>query len=167
MDQASIRAHRAGRGRGPGKSPAHGLAQRRANPGRSTLTVALVAAACFLIVAVSAFRLDLTRQIPALASGNGGFSLAAETDQPIYQNLDTAQGRAELGFSADDEKQFAGVRVFALRVKSGDDASCLNLYRPAPAALAGPCRNNISTAAVLPGPTFRKRGLAPSSMKFS
>ena len=107
------------------------------NPGRSTLTVSLVAAACFLIVAVSAFRLDLRRQIPALASGNGGFSLAAETDQPIYQNLDTPQGRAELGFSADDEKQFAGVRVFALRVKSGDDASCLNLYRPRQPRLLG------------------------------
>jgi putative ABC transport system permease protein len=107
------------------------------NAGRSTLTVSLVAAACFLIVAVSAFRLDLTRQSPALDSGNGGFSLAAETDQPIYQNLDTAQGRAELGFSAEDEKLFAGVKAFSLRVKSGDDASCLNLYRPRQPRLLG------------------------------
>jgi len=107
------------------------------NPSRSTLTVSLVAAACFLIVAVSAFRLDLRRKIPAIASGNGGFSLAAETDQPIYQNLDMPQGRAELGFSAEDEKQFAGVRVFGLRVKSGDDASCLNLYRPRQPRLLG------------------------------
>ncbi|MGD0518123.1 MAG: ABC transporter permease, partial [Thermoguttaceae bacterium] len=107
------------------------------NPGRSTLTLAMVAAACFLIVAVSAFRLDLTRQIPALASGNGGFSLAAETDQPIYQNLDTPQGRAELGFSDEDEKQFAGCKVFALRVNPGDDASCLNLYRPGRPRLLG------------------------------
>ena len=107
------------------------------NPGRSTLTISLVAAASFLIAAVSAFRLDLTRQMPALASGNGGFSLAAESDQPIYQNLDTLQGRAELGFSAEDERQFAGVRAFALRVKSGDDASCLNLYRPRQPRLLG------------------------------
>ncbi len=107
------------------------------NPGRSTLTVSLVAAACFLIVAVSAFRLDLKRQTPTLASGNGGFSLVAETDQPIYQNLDTPQGRAELGLSTEDEKQFAGVRVFSLRVKSGDDASCLNLYRPRQPRLLG------------------------------
>jgi ABC-type antimicrobial peptide transport system permease subunit len=107
------------------------------NPGRSTLTVSLVAAACFLIAAVSAFRLDLTRQSPALDSGNGGFSLVAETDQPIYQNLDTPQGRAELGFSAEDEKQFADVKAFGLRVKSGDDASCLNLYRPRQPRLLG------------------------------
>jgi len=113
------------------------------NPGRSTLTLALVAAACFLIVAVSAFRLDLTRQIPALESGNGGFSLAAETDQPIYQNLDTHQGRVELGFSDGDEKQFAGCTVCALRVKPGDDASCLNLYRPGRPRLLGLARQFI------------------------
>jgi hypothetical protein len=100
------------------------------NPGRSTLSIALMAAASFLIVAVSAFRLDLTQQIPTLASGNGGFSLAAESDQPIYQNLNTPEGRAELGFSADDEKKFSDCSAVALRVKPGDDASCLNLYRP-------------------------------------
>ena len=38
----------------------------------------------------------------------GGFSLAAESDQPIYQNLNTPDGRSELGFNAEDEKQFAG-----------------------------------------------------------
>jgi ABC-type antimicrobial peptide transport system permease subunit len=122
---------------GRGNLPRMALRNAARNPGRSTLTLALVAAACFLIVAVSAFRLDLTRQISALASGNGGFSLAAETDQPIYQNPDTPQGRAELGFFDDDEKQFAGCKVFALRVKPGDDASCLNLYRPSQPRLLG------------------------------
>jgi len=107
------------------------------NPGRSTLTIALMAAACFLIVAVSAFRLDTRRQIPTLTSGDGGFSLAAESDQPIYQNLNTPEGRAELGFSAKDEKQLAGMSASALRVKPGDDASCLNLYRPRQPRLLG------------------------------
>jgi putative ABC transport system permease protein len=100
------------------------------NAGRSGLTIALVASASFLIAALSAFQLDPARQTPALASGDGGFSLAVETDRPIYQNLDSREGRAELGFSAEDEEQFKGVKVFGLRVKSGDDASCLNLYRP-------------------------------------
>ncbi|MGA2059747.1 MAG: ABC transporter permease, partial [Thermoguttaceae bacterium] len=131
------------------------------NPGRSTLTVSLVAAACFLIAAVSAFRLDLRRQIPALASGNGGFSLAAESDQPIYQNLDTPQGRAELGFSADDEKQFAGVRAFPLRVKSGDDASCLNLYRPRQPRLLGVPRQFIDRG----GFDWANRGLSQFSRR--
>jgi putative ABC transport system permease protein len=107
------------------------------NPGRSTLTIALMAAACFLIVSVSAFRIDVGRQTPKPASGNGGFSLVAQTDQPIYQNLNSPDGRSELGFTAEDEKHFSGATVMALRVKSGDDASCLNLYRPRQPRLLG------------------------------
>jgi len=99
------------------------------NPGRSTLTIALVAAACFLIVAVSAFRIDPAGQTPDLVSGNGGFALVTESDQPIYHDLNTAGGRRELGFTDDDLELLAGTTTFALRVKSGDDASCLNLYR--------------------------------------
>ena len=66
---------------GPGRAVTAGggnlarLALRNAarNPGRSTLTIGLVAAATFLIVAVSAFRLDPRGQTPALHSGNGGY----------------------------------------------------------------------------------------------
>jgi putative ABC transport system permease protein len=100
------------------------------NPGRSTLTIGLVAAACFLIVALSAFRLDPSGQTPKLASGTGGFALVAESDQPVYHDLNTPAGRAELGFSAQDEELLARTTTIALRVKPGDDASCLNLYRP-------------------------------------
>ena len=100
------------------------------NPGRSTLTIGLVAAAAFLIVSMSAFRLDPTQQTPTLDSGNGGFALVAESDQPIVPNLDSPDGRVALGFSADDEKLMAGCTIVSLRVHAGEDASCLNLYRP-------------------------------------
>ncbi|HQU42536.1 MAG TPA: ABC transporter permease, partial [Pirellulales bacterium] len=100
------------------------------NPGRSTLTIGLVAAAIFLIVAVSAFRLDPPDAVTRRTSGSGGFALFAESDQPLYHNLGTPEGRAELGFSIADEKRLAGHEVFSLRVKPGDDASCLNLYQP-------------------------------------
>ena len=70
------------------------------NPGRSTLTIGLVAAASFIIVSMDAFRLDPTQQTPTLHSGNGGFALVAESDQPILQNLNSPDGRAALGFSA-------------------------------------------------------------------
>jgi hypothetical protein len=100
------------------------------NPGRSTLSVGLMASACFLIVAVSAFRLDPSQQTPSKSSGNGGFAIVAESDQPIFQNLDTPEGRSSLGFTDDEEKTLADCRIFSLRVKSGDDASCLNLYQP-------------------------------------
>ena len=100
------------------------------NPGRSTLTVGLVASASFLIVAISAFRIDPTQQVPTLHSGNGGFALVAQSDQPVYQDLNTAEGRRQLGLLPKDAKALDGTATIALRVKPGDDASCLNLYQP-------------------------------------
>jgi len=100
------------------------------NPGRSTLTIGLVASASFLIVAVSAFRLDPSQQTPSLNSGNGAYALAAESDQPIFHNLNTSEGRRAMGFSPEDDKLLADSTIVSLRVRAGDDASCLNLYRP-------------------------------------
>ena len=80
------------------------------NPGRSTLTIGLVAAASFLIVAVSAFRVEPAGHLPALHSGDGGFVLVAESDQPIFHNLNTPKGRKDLGFPAEDEVCFPAAR---------------------------------------------------------
>ena len=103
-----------------------GLAMRNGarNPGRSTLTIGLVASASFLIVAISAFRLSATGE------GAGGFDLVAESDQPIVHDINTEAGRAELAFGEAENKQLATCTTFALRVLPGDDASCLNLYKP-------------------------------------
>jgi hypothetical protein len=134
---------------GPAVAIGHGnllrLAVRNAarNPMRSTLTIGLVAAASFLIVAVSAFRIDPAGEKPNLASGNGGFALIGQSDQPIYYDLDTPDGRAQLGFSAADEQALAGVRTIPLRVLAGDDASCLNLYRPQQPRILGVPRQFI------------------------
>jgi ABC-type antimicrobial peptide transport system permease subunit len=100
------------------------------NPGRSTLTIALVASASFLIVAISAFRRDSPGDDAPRDSGTGGFQLVAESDQPIFADLATVEGRDELGFSASDEEQLKSVSTYSLRVRQGDDASCLNLYQP-------------------------------------
>lgn len=107
------------------------------NSGRSTLTMGLIAAACFLIVSVSAFHLDPTQRPPDVDGGDGGFALAAESDQPIYHDFNTPEGRRELGFSDDQNGSLAGTRSVLLRVKPGDDASCLNLYRPLQPRLLG------------------------------
>jgi ABC-type antimicrobial peptide transport system permease subunit len=91
------------------------------NPGRSTLTMGLMATACFLIVAISAFRLAPTEQ------GTGGFPLLARTDTPIFDDLNVSTTRRDVfGSSTNvlEETQF-----YALRMKSGDDASCRNLYQ--------------------------------------
>lgn len=114
-----------------GSSGVARLAVRNAarNPGRSTLTIALVGAAIFLIVAVSAFRLDPPEGVTRRTSGSGGFALYAESDQPLYQDLNTPDGRAELGLDAADELRLAGHDIVSFRVRPGDDASCLNLYQ--------------------------------------
>jgi ABC-type antimicrobial peptide transport system permease subunit len=94
------------------------------NPGRSVLTIGLVAAATFLIVAISAFRLE-TRDI-----GTGGFALIGMSDQPVHFDINTPAGRTQLGFSDQDGKFLDDWTVYSLRVAAGEDASCLNLYRP-------------------------------------
>ena len=100
------------------------------NPGRSTLSIGLIASTSFLIIAVSAFHLDPTLQDPRLDSNDGGFALVAESDQPILYNLNTDDGRFDLSFSDDDSDLLASTRTYGLRVKTGDNASCLNLYQP-------------------------------------
>ncbi len=99
------------------------------NPGRSTLCVGLVASATFLIVSVSAFHLDPTQEEPSLPSGDGGFALVAESTQPIFHDLNSADGRAALGFSSEQEGLLRRCKVISLRVQPGDNASCLNLYQ--------------------------------------
>jgi len=103
-----------------------GLAVRNAarNPGRSTLTVGLTASATFLIVAISAFQLQPSEE------GTGGFDLMAQTDQPILLNLNTAEARQHYDFSEVDLDLLKQTNIFPLRLRSGDDASCLNLFRP-------------------------------------
>ncbi len=107
------------------------------NPGRSTLTIGLVAAASFLIVAVSAFRLDTGE------GGTGGFDLVATSDLPIHYDLNTPDGRRELGFSDAANQQLDDLRVYALRVAAGENASCLNLYQPKQPRVLGVPRSLI------------------------
>ena len=114
------------------------MAMRNAarNPGRSTLSIGLAASACFLIVAVSAFRVDPAQEAPAFVSGNGGFDLVAMSDRPIYHDFNTPTGRESLDFSDEDSRLLSLCTIYSFRVKPGDDASCLNVYQPPPAANA-------------------------------
>ncbi len=115
------------------------LALRNAarNPGRSALAIGLTASACFLIAAVSVFRVDPAWQATDRDSGSGGFTLIGQSALPIYFDLDTPQGRQETGFDPEQEKLLAKCRFYAFRVKTGDEASCLNLYQPQQPRLLG------------------------------
>lgn len=99
------------------------------NPSRSVLSIGLIAAASFLIVALSAFRLDPSALGVGRDGGSGGFTLIAQSDQPIYQDINTPKGRDDLGFSPESDKLLEHCLTVSLRVESGDDASCLNLYQ--------------------------------------
>ncbi len=130
--QNRLRSRAAMKPIGWGHWPIARLAMRNGarNPSRSTLTIGLIAAASFLIVALSAFRLDPAGAGRGLDSGSGGFNLVAQSDQPLYQDLNTPVGRADLGFSSDADQRLAACTTVSLRVQAGDDASCLNLYQP-------------------------------------
>lgn len=103
------------------------------NPLRSTLTIGLVAVASFLIAAVSSFRLTPTE------TGTAGFDWVALSSQPVFDDLSTLEGQtAALGV---DHRLSAGTDVMAIRYKSGEDASCNNLYQATqPRALGVPKR---------------------------
>jgi putative ABC transport system permease protein len=103
----------------------NGLAARNArrNPSRTLMSLALAATASFLIVALSAFRLDPTDR------GRGGFDLLATADLPLHYDLNTPDGRDQLGFSTTDSERLADATSIAFRVNNGEDASCLNLYQ--------------------------------------
>ncbi|HET9225693.1 MAG TPA: FtsX-like permease family protein, partial [Thermoanaerobaculia bacterium] len=96
-----------------------GMAARNgaASPGRSLLSVALVACACFVLVTVAANRRE--------AHGDeGGFPLYAESAVPVVQ--DPAE-----------EAGLEGVTIHSLYTVPGDDISCLNLFRPTRPRLLG------------------------------
>jgi len=82
------------------------LARRR---GRSLSVAGLTACGCFLVFAVSSMQENLALHAGERSSGTGGFALYAETTVPIIDPLD--------------------IEAVPLRVRDGDDASCLNLNR--------------------------------------
>ncbi|MCE9603899.1 MAG: ABC transporter permease [Planctomycetia bacterium] len=114
---------------GPGRVVILALRNAGRNPGRSTLTIGLVASAAFLIVAVSAFRLTPPSTFVEKSSGTGGFALVAQSDLPILPDMNTDDGRLDLNFSQAGRKVLDGTQVYPFRFRPGDDASCLNLYQ--------------------------------------
>ena len=109
-----------------------GIKNSGRHPGRSMLCAALVGCACFVIVAVGANRhVERKQEIaPQKESDTGGFALVAESDIPLHHDLNSQGGRFELGFSESDSDTTADTQIFPFRLLPGEDASCLNLYRP-------------------------------------
>jgi len=100
-----------------------GAGRRR---GRSLAVVGLLACASFLVIAVAANRKDPHADAERRSSGTGGFALFGQSALPVFEDLNTEAGRETYALEASD---LEGVKVVALRVQEGDDASCLNLNR--------------------------------------
>jgi putative ABC transport system permease protein len=113
-----------------------GARQTGWRPGRSVLSVALIASATFVIVAVGAFRREAGE--PGSSAGTGGYALFAESLVPLMHDLASREGRAELGFAADDEADASRLHIARFRLRPGDDGSCLNLYRPSAPRIVAP-----------------------------
>jgi ABC-type antimicrobial peptide transport system permease subunit len=105
-----------------------GLRSASYRPGRSILCIALIASATFLIVALDAFRRDPN------SAGAGGYPLFAESALPLIHDPNTAARREALNLP-----RLESVEFVPFRLRTGDDASCLNLYQPRnPRILAAP-----------------------------
>jgi putative ABC transport system permease protein len=98
--------------------------------GRSILTAALVAAATFVIVALQALRLEAETGEAGRESGTGGFTLLAESAIPLPFDLNTTDGRRALNITPAADDALKGITVMPFRLRTGDETSCLNLYRP-------------------------------------
>lgn len=118
-----------------------GVARR---PWRSLATMGSLACGLFLVTAVAANRMTTVTRPWQRDSGTGGFAIFAETSVPITHDLNTRAGRQALGLERFD---FRGVYVAQVRVRGGDDASCLNLNRAQTPRLLG-----------VPAAEFARRG---------
>lgn len=102
--------------------------------GRSLAVIGLMAAGVFMVTAVNSFRLDGHAGAESRSSGTGGFALSAQSTLPIYEDLNSDQGREKFGLTSMPTDE---VDVVAFRVSDGDDASCLNLNRAQQPRLMG------------------------------
>ncbi len=107
-----------------------GIRNAARNRRRSLLTAGLIASATFVIIAVGANRQEVGKETLSRQSGTGGFTLVAESTSPILYSLNTAEGREALGLRQATRDVLEDATVLPFRLRSGDEASCLNLYQP-------------------------------------
>ena len=124
-----------------------GIRNAARHPVRSMLTAGLLASAAFLIVAVEAFRRSADASTAGKNVPSGGFALLGESDLPVFEDLNSDKGRDEMRAKlvahyrqengSDAERRASAAmatleqtRFYSMRVRAGDDASCLNLYQP-------------------------------------
>ncbi len=114
-----------------------GLRNATRNPRRSILTIALISSSSFVIISLQAFRVEVDSTDVGTHSGTGGFTLYAESAVPLPFDLNTPQGRESLSVIEFPMGALQGVTVMPFRLRTGDESSCLNLYRPTSPRIIG------------------------------
>ncbi|MFP6904334.1 MAG: FtsX-like permease family protein [Verrucomicrobiota bacterium] len=99
------------------------LGRRR---GRGLVVIGTLAAGIYMVVSVGAFRQFGGAHNALPTSGTGGFAFIVESAQAVYLDMNTPKGREALWL---DDAQFSAVRFYQMRLREGDDASCLNLNK--------------------------------------
>ena len=94
--------------------------------GRSLVTMASMAAGAFLVVSTGAFRKGSPVSPENPLSGTGGFLLSGESALPIYDDLNGVEGQELYDLN---QSLLRNTQVVPLRLREGDDASCLNLNK--------------------------------------
>lgn len=102
--------------------------------GRNLIVAALMAVGIFMVYSVGINRHGPYSDQNSPNSGTGGFQFYCESTLPIVYDLNTQKGKSAYGL---DSKAFQDLKFVQLRMKSGDDASCLNLNRVRNPALLG------------------------------
>jgi putative ABC transport system permease protein len=119
----------------------HGITRR---PKRSLAVAGLLAFGIFIVFAVGANRIGLFVDTGDRESGTGGYTLYGETTVPIAGDLNDSAERIKIGLPG---REFETAGFLQMRVKAGEDASCLNL-------------NQVERPRILgvPAKTFARRG---------
>jgi hypothetical protein len=119
-----------------GKLWAFGRRGAARRPARSLTSVGLLACGVFLVIAVGAHHRSPPSNPSDPKAPTGGFQLWVETALPILPDITSTDGREKLGID-DQVWQRINPTVVPMRVRDGDDASCLNLNQPQRPRLLG------------------------------
>ena len=105
----------------------------RQGKGRRIACITLAATGTFLVLLVNGFRIPLSSDLRPSAGPAGGFTHIVTTALPVLEDLSTRAGRSAWGMTG----AALEIDCLPLRLREGDDASCLSLARPQEPQLLG------------------------------
>ena len=91
---------------------------------RSLLLITLLGSSLFIVFTVGINKKNVNENTLTNKSGTGGYTLFGETSIPVYKDLNNPGFRKTINIA---EYSHEDLRFVQMKVKSGEDASCLNL----------------------------------------